>query len=245
MASIRPAFFKPAPCSRATRIRKFLRLPARLQATSRSKSTHQILEAILQLLTDKSGALEARMDVLMGLLGKLPAWTEWTEREDVVLGSALDEFKSCDSKETGEIQETILAEELIRQNGNVAYLQHKDLESPESPGRFLFLFTQWLHHRSSPENPHCHVQDERGHWLNDESLRQRLREGWQLHILTRCLRRLRPKSSRPRAHDMVQPPSQPRSLAVTSLKDEIRDALMHDSIKPESVTSSALSPPKD
>lgn len=241
MHSLRPAFFKSAPTSRAARIYKSLRYPGRTPPGTPPMATRLILREILRLLTKKTDTLESRFDELLALLNKLPAWTEWTKHEDAVIGSTLNEF-GVSKNETGrnmdDIQESMLAQELIRENGNVAYLMQKDLQPSHSSGRFLFLYTQWLHHRSSPKDPDCHVQDDQGQWLDDDTLRRRLRDGWRLHIPTRSLHIVFSSMSNQQTQALHQSSVGRRSSALTSLRDEIREAQMRESIKHEQSPSS-------
>lgn len=68
----------------------------------------------------------------------------WTKREDVIIVSAFDEFQHATAvrdPHKQDIQVTMLAKELIHENGNVAYLKRTDLHPCHWPARFLFLYT--------------------------------------------------------------------------------------------------------
>ena len=188
-----PAYCKRAPCSRATRIQRDLRA---LSSTSRrfKRTPQQILQDILTLLKDKSGALKLHIDTFRELLERLPPWTKWSSREDKVMKSALHELKPSKSTEKADVVEDMLAQALVAMNGNVPYVTHQDfVEGKEDLGNFVLLYTNWLGHISAPHDQNCHVRDEHNQWINDETLRERLLNGWYLHIPTRTLSQTLPQ----------------------------------------------------
>ena len=68
------------------------------------------------------------MKEMQDLFAKLPAWTEWSKRDDIFLGSALDEFNTSDTDKAGKYcTERALATELIEKNGNTPYIRYEDL----------------------------------------------------------------------------------------------------------------------
>ena len=229
---------KRAPCSRAARIRRRLRRVGSIAHTRPSKSSQQVLQDILKVLMDTSGALSGRLEQLYKALEKLPRWTEWSTKEDTFIAPALQEFMGIKDEEKVH-SERILAEELVRQNGNTPYLEYKDLTREDGP--FMFLYTQWLTSLHSPQSVQHHIQTDDGQWVNDATVRKRLRDGWKLHIPSRTLRpgATRPfqeiKSTfthspmRPRSGAICNPPASESSLtgdparAHRSLLDEIRD----------------------
>ena len=189
-----PAYCKRTPCSRAVRIQRDLR--ARYPTSRRwTRSSRQILQDILNLLTQKAGSLQSRMEALQTLLAKLPSWMAWSSREDDVVTSALRDLQPDNSSHNPAIIEKELADHLVQANGNVPYISLHDFDDTRDDlGSFMFLYTSWLSNLSSPEQKDCHVRDEHGQWIDDHALRDRFEDGWHLHIPTRTLHHL------PQAH---------------------------------------------
>ena len=229
-----PSFCKPRPCTRAVRIQRDLSALAPGSGPL-TRSTRQILHDILALLTRKSVSLESRIDTLQDLLTKLPPWTEWTNREDDVVSSALQAlpFPTADTREpyTREpsVVEEVLATELITLHGNVPTLSARDFRDVQDI-RFLFFYTNWLRNVSSPdpEEKDCHVQDEHGQWISDDMLREKLERGWSLHIPTRRLGRFPDVHAPPKEERTSPPPPPPPPRTSTAQSPSRRISLLED-----------------
>ena len=198
-----PAYCKRTPCSRATRIQRDLRtLPSMSRRLTRSPQ--QILQDILTLLKQKSGSMQARVETLETFLEQLPLWTQWDSREDDVVSSAVRDLIVKPSDKNLAVIEKDLGDVLVKENGNIPYLSVRDFDDGRNgQGRFILLYTTWLSNMSSPEQKECHVRDEHGRWVDDNTLRDRLDDGWYLHIPTRTLHRLPHQESRHRLTNLT------------------------------------------
>ena len=200
-----------------------LRAGNNLKLSRVAQSTRPILQMILRVLMDTSNSFDSRMQQLCDLFSHLPPWTKWSPREDSVLGSAVNEFFEQsedefdlmreDDEKHGVALERLLANELIQMNGNNPYLDEEDMNNPDNV--FTFVYLEWLHKCSSPDDKQCHIRDGKGGWISDAQVRERLNDGHALHIPTRTMHRakvgatMHPSSS-PRKY---LPPSRPQSSA--------------------------------
>lgn len=203
-------YCKRSPCSRATRIQRDLHSLPHVPRRPLRKP-QQILQDILSLLGKKSTSIQARLESLQQLLSNLPAWTQWESREDDVMTSIIRDMKPASTDRQRFIVEHELADELMRNNGNVPYVTSRDFEEHrEDLGKFTLLYTTWLSGTSSPEQKDCHVKDDHGRWIDDDKLREHMLDGWHLHIPTRTLHNL-PQTSPARfsesMHDLTLPDS--------------------------------------
>ena len=193
-----PAFRKRTPYTRATRIRRDLlaRSSTRYPFTRRPDL---ILQDILSLLTRKSASLAARLQTLQDLLGELPAWTDWPPRAHSVVSSTVQGLRKEGNEEekgkdalTDKIEqsysgasEQILANELIRLNGGVEFIDERTFENKDPSLPLIWL--EWLTCVQSPNDPNCHVRDDEGEWQTLEDLRYTIGCGGRLHIPSRTL----------------------------------------------------------
>ena len=198
MRSSRPGFSKGAPRSRAFRIQRDLRAHPRAR-TYPYDTPRQVLNSILALLQKASTSVDQRLSELFDHLKSMPPWTKWSPHTDAVVSSTFqglhkeaeiqmttDDAKEMYDKARAET-EALIADELIRLNGNRTYLDHNIFKESDPNEELAATFFQWLLHVEATEDPECHVQNEDGHWLNNQQLRDILRRGGRLHITTRTV----------------------------------------------------------
>lgn len=193
MNTRRLGFVKRATCSRATRIRWQASHPIRSKQGS-TTDLHHALESMTTLLKQSTLRTDQRFQRLCSLLETLPPWTEWSSKDDALLAPAVGEFLAHDfssrpastqpedRKLDVAVPEEMLANSLIQLNGNCLYVREVDLERRD--GAFYSMYLFWLRASSPPDDDQAHVLDENGRWIRDDVLRQRLKDGFVIHIPT-------------------------------------------------------------
>jgi len=231
MNTRRLGFIKRSPCSRATRIRLRVHQPSRPKQNS-STEIRNTFQSLVALLTQSTLRTEERFRHLYSLMEKLPPWTEWTSKDDAMFGPVVGEFPSRgllsraaspspeeDTKLDVAVPEEMLADSLIQLNGNCTYLRDIDLDRCD--GGFCSMFINWLRANCSPGDAQAHVRDEDGLWLQDDVVRQRLKEGFVIHIPTRTLQRQQDEYPRSvHVNPLFSSPTRPRRGALVKEEND-------------------------
>ena len=211
-----PSFCKSSPCTRATRIKRDLRTLGQTQSFKRPKSTNALLQEVLLIFQRKSTSFEKRLEALQDLLSQMPSWRNWSAKENDAESSLFGDLPSVDAfKGTGSL-EKIMADELIELNNNVATITAEDLDVDIS-GRLTFVFKNWLECVTAPNNPKCHVRDENGDWIDDNTLKDRLENQFMLHIPTRTIRSLPREMSIPITSFLSEDDDDDDDVSVTQI----------------------------
>jgi len=83
------------------------------------------------------------------------------------------------------------------------------------------MFVLWLRANGSPDDPHAHIRDEDGRWLDDDLVRQRLKEGFVIHIPTRALQQQQEEYPRSvHVNPLFSTPTRPRRGALVKEEND-------------------------